>query len=62
MILNGCDRELDIDMSRYEQALVPGRAYRDVLTGQTIVPFAADPLQRTMKFTPRQILILEPVK
>lgn len=62
VILNGRDMELDVDMSRYAEALVPGREYRDVLTGRTLVPFAADPEQRTMKFSPRQILVLEPVK
>lgn len=62
VILNGRDRELDVDMSRYAEALVPGREYRDVLTGRTLVPFAADPAQRSMKFSPRQILVLEPVK
>lgn len=62
VILNGRDMELDVDMSRYAEALVPGREYRDVLTGRTVVPFAADPAQRTMSFSPREILILEPVK
>lgn len=62
VILNGRDMELDVDMSRYAEALVPGREYRDVLTGRTLVPFAADPAQRTMRFSPRQILVLEPVR
>lgn len=62
VILNGRDMELDVDMSRYEEALVPGQLYRDVLTGRTLVPFAADPAQRTMRFSPRQILVLEPVR
>lgn len=62
VILNGRDRELDVDMSRYAQALKPGQAYRDVLTGAEVIPFPSDPAARTMKFSPRQILILEPVK
>lgn len=62
VILNGCDKELDVDMSRYEQALAPGAEYRDLFTGNVLVPLAADPASRTMRFAPRQILILEPMK
>lgn len=62
VILNGCDRELDIDMSRYEQAIVPGASYRDVLTREVFIPLSANPEERTMKFAPRQILLLEPIK
>jgi len=62
VILNGCDKELDIDMSRYGQAVAPGAEYRDLLTGHVLVPLAADPASRTMKFAPRQIFILEPMK
>lgn len=62
VMLNGCDKELDVDMSRYEEAFIPGKVYRDILTGDTVVPFVADPSRRTMRFTPRQTLILEPVQ
>ncbi|MCM1319321.1 MAG: glycoside hydrolase family 13 protein [Muribaculaceae bacterium] len=61
VILNGRDKDLQVDMSRYEQALKPGAKYRDILTGETIIPFAVDEAERTMNFSPRQILILEPM-
>lgn len=61
VILNGCDRELDIDMSRYAEALQPGQSYKDVITGEELIPLALDKAARNMHFLPRQILILEPV-
>lgn len=61
VILNGCDRELDIDMSRYAEALQPGQSYKDVITGEELIPLALDKAARNMRFLPRQVLILEPV-
>lgn len=61
VVLNGRDCELDVDMERYAEALVPGKRYRDVLTGVEIVPFAADEKSRSMHLAPRQIFVLEPI-
>ena len=62
VILNGRDMELDVDMSRYAQTLKPGALYKDLLTGREMIPLAADTEKPSMKFSARQILILEPVK
>lgn len=59
VMLNGRDKELEVDMSRYAEALTPGKVYRDVLTGDSIVPFASDASARSMRFAPRQIYVLE---
>lgn len=61
VILNGRDKELDTDMSRYAQALIPGRKYTDILTGKVVTPLPEDDTP-TYTFAPREILILEPLR
>ena len=62
VMLNGQDNDLTVDMNRYAQVLMPGQAYRDILTGAVVTPLKGDAETAEMTFTPRQILILEPVK
>lgn len=61
IILNGRDSALTVDMSRYAQALTPGRAYRDILSGEKLIPLPANAPEHGLTFAPRQILILEPI-
>ena len=58
VLLNGQDNDLSIDMSRYAEAVRPGLRYKDLLTGDVIIPVSGS----DMNLSPRQIMILEPVK
>ena len=62
IMLNGQANSLSIDMKRYAEVLTPGRSYRDVLSGDVIIPLPDGDSSAEMTFTPRQILILEPVR
>lgn len=53
VIMNGTDSELEADMTRYGEILDFEAPYRDVVSGTEIRP------EVTMRFAPRQVLILE---
>ncbi len=53
VIMNGTDRQLDIDMSIYAEIMQPGMAFRDVITGEEII------IIPNMTFAPRATYILE---
>lgn len=57
--MNGTDSPLEADMSRYAEVIAPGSRWRDILTGETVVPI---PENNRITFLPRQVLILEPIK
>lgn len=56
LILNGTDAPLEVDMSRYKEIMNPGAEYRDILTGETIIPVPAD--NSPLPLAPRATLIL----
>lgn len=58
VILNGTDRDVDLDMSRYGEILTLATGYADILTGRRINLSTQNPLN----LTPRAILVLEPAK
>lgn len=58
VILNGTDKSVDLDMSRYAEILRPGTEYVDALSGQTVTPMPAD--NSSFSLSPRKILVLEP--
>lgn len=53
VMMNGTDKQLDVDMKPYKEILEPGNALRDVITGETIT------IIPTMTFEPRALYILE---
>lgn len=60
VIMNGTDEALaNVDMSRYVEAIAPGRRYVDILTGEVIEPL---PASMHRSFTPRELRILVPVR
>ncbi len=58
VIMNGVDEQNEADMSRYAEVINPGDRYRDILSGNVIVPLSTDGTP-TYTFSPREILILE---
>jgi len=56
VVLNGTDRQLEVDMSRYTEIIPVGQKYTDILTSEQ-VELIPESLRHT--FSPRQILILE---
>lgn len=60
VVMNGMDRENEVEMSRYEESIPIGQKYRDVLTEDIIVlrPENSD----KYVFQPRETRILEPIK
>lgn len=60
VVMNGRDKDIDVDMSRYAEVIPEGRRYRDVVTGEELV------LRRegepTRKFAPRETRILVPAE
>lgn len=60
VMMNGRDEPLEVDMERYQEVIAPGARYRDVVTGEIIVPIPADGASRA--FEPREVRILEPIK
>ena len=59
VVLNGTDRDNEVDMSRYAEVLVPETEYRDVLTGETRVLLPAD---GKVMFPSRHSGIYEPIR
>ena len=57
VVLNGVDKQNDVDMSRYTEIVTPGDEYIDILTGRTIV--LIDKHESMRSFAPREILILQ---
>ena len=53
VMMNGTDKQLDVDMNPYKEILEPGNALRDVITGETIT------IIPKMTFEPRALYILE---
>lgn len=60
IMLNGRDEPLEVDMTRYKQAIPAGAKYTDILTGEQITPL--DPSAPTTTFPARAIRILTPAK
>lgn len=56
IMLNGRDKENEVDMSRYSEILQPGLEYVDILTGEKVIPLTAD---GKYTFAPRETRILE---
>jgi glycoside hydrolase family alpha-glucosidase len=59
VVMNGRDKEIDVDMSRYSEIIPEGKKYADVITGETVVLRPAG--NATVKFAPRETRILTPV-
>lgn len=57
VVLNGVDKENEVDMSRYKEIGTPGEKFVDVLTGETVELISTDTNMR--RFSPRQIMILQ---
>ena len=57
VVLNGIDKENEVDMSRYKEIVTLGEKFVDVLTGETIELISTDTNIR--RFSPRQIMILQ---
>lgn len=53
VIMNGTDRTLDIDMSKYKEIMQPGMVFHDVVTGEDVT------IMFDMSFAPRALYILE---
>ncbi len=53
VIMNGTDKQLDVDMKPYGEILQPGNALKDVISGKTIT------IIPKMTFEPRALYILE---
>ena len=53
VIMNGTDRTLDIDMSKYKEIMQPGMVFHDVVTGEDVT------IMSDMSFAPRALYILE---
>lgn len=53
VIMNGTDRTLDIDMSKYKEIMQPGMVFHDVVTGEYVT------IMSDMSFVPRALYILE---
>lgn len=54
VLLNGTDRETEIDTQRFAEILTPGETMRDVITGERVT------LAPGMKLGPRATVILQP--
>lgn len=59
VILNGVDKENEVDMSRYAEIIAPGSRWIDILTGEEFLPV---PESGKVLFSPREVRILQPVK
>ncbi len=57
VVMNGTDRSLDADMSRYTEITDPGQTFTDILTGETITLIPSDNMHRV--FAPREVRILQ---
>ena len=53
VIMNGTDRTLDIDMSKYKEIMQSGMVFHDVVTGEDVT------IMSDMSFAPRALYILE---
>lgn len=58
VVMNGRDKEIEIDMSRYAEIIPENMEYLDVITGETITLRPAG--NETIKFSPRETRILSP--
>lgn len=56
VILNGKDEDLDLDMSRYAEIIDEGTAYRDIISGEKLVPRAEG---KTFHLPKRATIIME---
>lgn len=56
VVINGTDNELTVDMARYKELGIDGKAMRDAISGREIVLI---PEQGAYTFAPREILILQ---
>ncbi len=59
VMMNGNDRENDVDMTRYLEIIPRGKEYRDILTGEIITPVTES---GNYKFAPRETRILQPLE
>lgn len=57
--LNGLDKENEVDMERYTEIVDPGSKWRDVISGETLELI---PESGVYRFSPRQVMILEPAE
>lgn len=58
VVMNGRDEAVTADMDRYAEVIAPGSRWRDVLTGETIVPV---PAVGSLTLPARALHILEPI-
>lgn len=56
VMMNGRGENVDIDMTRYKEVLVPGQEFVDVITGETVVPW---PESGKYSFKPRETRVLK---
>lgn len=59
VVMNGTDKENEVDMTRYMEIIPEGAKYKDVITGEEITLI---PGGHTYTFRPRETRILVPVK
>ena len=59
VVMNGTDKENEVDMTRYMEIIPEGARYKDVVTGEEITLI---PGSHTYTFAPRETRILVPVK
>lgn len=59
VVMNGTDKENEVDMTRYMEIIPEGARYKDVVTGEEITLI---PDSHTYTFAPRETRILVPVK
>lgn len=59
VVMNGTDKENEVDMTRYMEIIPEGAKYKDVITGEEITLI---PGGHTYTFRPRETRILIPVK
>ena len=60
VVMNGRDKENEVDMSRYAEIIPEGKVYRDVVTGEIIELRPSGSKNRV--FTPRETRILQSIK
>lgn len=57
VMMNGTDSDNTVEMARYAEVIPVGKAYVDILTGETVIPRPAD--TDTYTFTTREVRILK---
>ncbi len=56
LILNGTDKHIEADMSRYSEIISPGTEYTEVISGDRVIPVTED--NSPLSLAPRATLIL----